>query len=409
MLDRYRSVLRAALVLCLFTGAGLASSAQTTVTTLTDEFAGSGGITLHPTSGDLYVANFGDAFGTDPANWGRDVKRVTPSGDVSEFATGFFVATGNDFASDGTTLLQVELGRGLVFKVNPDGTSEQWTAGLTNPVGIVAAADGGAFVAECGANAIRRIEPDGTNAVFAADLDFDCPNGLTMDSDGVLYTVNFRDGKIFRIDMGGTVSLLATGPGGGNGHVAYAVGHLFVADRGGHQILAVDIADGSIEVIAGSGEAGNDDGAASEASFRFPNGIAVTPDGSTIYVNSKVSDDPNELNPIVVRVISGVTVANEGRPEVEEQGLLPISPNPSRGATTIRYSLAAPSSVELTVHTLLGRRIAVLEASARTSGEHEVTWDGSDGSGRAVAAGTYICRLRTDEGRVYTRLLTLVN
>ncbi len=406
-----RPVFHHALLLCLLSGIAIASAAQPVVTTLTEPFSGSGGMTLHPTIGALYVADFGDALGSsDPSDWGPDVKEVsTDDGSFSVFANGFFIATGNDFASDGTTLLQVELGRGLVFQVSPSGNPVQWASGLVSPVGIAAAPDGGAFVAECGGNTIQRIAPRGTKVLYASDPEFNCPNGLTIGPDGVLYTVNFNDGKIFRIDTDGTVSLLATGPGGGNGHVAYAAGRLIVADRAGHQILGVGL-DGTVEVIAGSGEAGNADGPASEATFRFPNGIAVTPDGSTIYVNSKFSDVEGELNPTLVRVISGVPVAGEEEtPERDQQGLLPVAPNPSRGTATIRYTLASPASVELAVYSVTGKRVAVLEDALRGAGEHAVVWDGTDASGQLVAAGTYLCRLRTDAGQVESRLLTLVH
>ena len=397
-------------LLCLALLAGAlagAPSAQPVVSTLTAPFAGSGDVSLHPTTGDLYVADFGDAFGLDPDDWGLDVKRVTPDGTVSVFAAGFFVATGNDFAPDGETLIQAEIGRGYVFRVDPNGTPTLWAVGFSSPVGVAPTADGGAYVAACGANTIQRIAPNGATSLFAESPEFNCPNGLTIAPDGTLYTVNFNDGKILRIGTDGAVRVLATADGPGNGHVAYAAGRLFVANRNGHQILRVSL-DGEIEVLAGTGEPGNEDGPADAATFRFPNGIAVTPDGSTVYVNSKTSDNPDALNPVVIRVIRGIPVAEEPAPTPEQQGLLPAVPNPGWEGTTIRYALSAPAEVELAMYTLLGQRVATLEAAARPAGEHAVAWAGTDGAGGAVAAGTYLCRLQTGGGAVYTRLVTLL-
>ena len=133
----------------------------------------------------------------------------------------------------------------------------------------------------------------------------------------------------------------------------------------------------------------------------------MTPDGSTVYVNSKVSENPNETNPVVVRVISGIPVHNEALPGSRDQVLLQITPNPSHGGATIRYNLLAAASVELSVYSLLGRRVVTLEVGARGAGEHLITWNGNDESGGAAAAGNYIFRLRTDD-HVYSRLLTLV-
>lgn len=407
MLSGYR-ILRLTLTISLFSTLTTVGAAQPVVETLGDAFQGSGGVSLHPSGEALYIGNFGDCFGGNPTCWGRDVKRMTLADEeVETFATGFFVASGNDFEADGDTLLQAELGRGYLWKVAPDGTTRRWATGFASPVGVVATPDGLAYVAECGGNVVSLVHVDGVREVFAESDEFNCPNGITRAPDGTLYTVNFQDGKILEIDTNGDVSVLAVGPGGGNGHVRYSAGRLIVADRSGNQILGVSL-DGEIEVIAGSGEEGNADGATSEATFIRPNGVAVSPDGTTIYVSSKVSEDPNEINPVLIRKISGVTVSSEAEAEQEEQGLLPAAPNPSRGGTTIRYTLEQASPVELAVYNLLGQRVVVLDDAVRESGPHAVTWDGTDGAGRAVASGTYLYSLRTERGEVETRLMTLL-
>ncbi len=50
--------------------------------------------------------------------------------------------------------------------------------------------------------------------------------------------------------------------------------------------------------------------------------------------------------------------------------------------------------------------VRLLVADSRPSGRHEATWDGDDDAGRAVPAGTYLCRLVTPQGS-QTRKLTL--
>jgi hypothetical protein len=42
---------------------------------------------------------------------------------------------------------------------------------------------------------------------------------------------------------------------------------------------------GDFSIVAGSGNRGNEDGAALGASFCYPNDITVSADGSTLYIN----------------------------------------------------------------------------------------------------------------------------
>ena len=65
------------------------------------------------------------------------------------------------------------------------------------------------------------------------------------------------------------------------------------------------------------------------------------------------------------------------------------SPNPVRGATTLRYRLAAGADVELVVYDLRGRRVAVLAEGARAAGEHAARFDA-----RGLAPGRYVVRLQ---------------
>ena len=70
-------------------------------------------------------------------------------------------------------------------------------------------------------------------------------------------------------------------------------------------------------------------------------------------------------------------------------------PNPFNGATAIEFELKVAGQVELSVFDLAGRLIArPLKSAFRDVGQHRELWDGRDESGRTVAAGTYLVRLR---------------
>jgi DNA-binding beta-propeller fold protein YncE len=81
---------------------------------------------------------------------------------------------------------------------------------------------------------------------------------------------------------------------------------LFVADSGHHQIVVAHL-DGTIVRRIGSGAAGFEDGPAETATFRHPQGMTLSPDGRTLYV----ADAGNhalraiDLAQATVRVLAG--------------------------------------------------------------------------------------------------------
>ena len=88
--------------------------------------------------------------------------------------------------------------------------------------------------------------------------------------------------------------------------------------------------------------------------------------------------------------------------------LLQNVPNPFNPRTVIAFSLSEAAAVTLRIFDLSGREVArLLDAAPHDPGSHEVSWEGRDGGGRRLAAGTYIYRLET-AGRVETRRMMLV-
>ena len=77
-------------------------------------------------------------------------------------------------------------------------------------------------------------------------------------------------------------------------------------------------------------------------------------------------------------------------------------PNPFNPTARVAYELAVQSDVQLSVHDLLGRRVAVLAEGPRAAGRHEALVDGS-----GWASGLYFVTLEA-AGRVETRKVLLV-
>ncbi len=67
-------------------------------------------------------------------------------------------------------------------------------------------------------------------------------------------------------------------------------------------------------------------------------------------------------------------------------------PNPFNPSTTLRYALPRESHVEISVYTIVGRRVSVPVSRREDAGIHEVTLDGTK-----LASGTYIVTLRAGD------------
>ena len=270
-----------------------------TVSTLTSSFDGSGGLTVD--EGDfIYVADFGDVI--DDAN-GISVSKIDPNtGAVNIFATGLDGPSGNTFAKNGN-LIQANIQGNFISEITPAGVVSTFSSeGLVSPVGVVFDQDENLYVCNCGAASIQKIEPDGTSSRFVTSNLLNCPNGLTIDDSGNLYASNFNNSNVIKIAPDGAAETFASIPGGGNAHIAFGNGLLYVVGRSANRLFEVTL-DGEVSVIAGTGSAGNDDGSGEVASFSIPNGINLSKDGSKIYITSRVVGTGPPLNPVLVRVI----------------------------------------------------------------------------------------------------------
>lgn len=94
------------------------------------------------------------------------------------------------------------------------------------------------------------------------------------------------------------------------------------------------------------------------------------------------------------------TVLAEDRPLAFE--LDQNAPNPFNPSTGIFYRLEASQRVRLSVHSLDGREVALLEEGLRAGGEHRVTFDAT-----GLATGVYFYRLEAAD-QTLTRKMLLV-
>lgn len=73
-------------------------------------------------------------------------------------------------------------------------------------------------------------------------------------------------------------------------------------------------------------------------------------------------------------------------------------PNPFNPATTISFTLAETGSVNLEIFNIRGQKIKTLLNETRSSGKHNVVWNGHDGNENPVSSGIYFYKMKTKTG-----------
>jgi hypothetical protein len=88
--------------------------------------------------------------------------------------------------------------------------------------------------------------------------------------------------------------------------------------------------------------------------------------------------------------------------------LLEAAPNPFSGSTSLRFELASPHAVSVTVFDAAGHVVRHLASGAFSVGEHGADWNGRDDSGVTVGSGVYFVRLEMNGRAVDTKRVVLV-
>lgn len=193
-------------------------------------------------------------------------------------------------------------------------------ATFKGPHSIQFSPDGSLYVCDVGNHAIRRIDPTtgmittiaGTgqpgptpDGAPLAGTPFNNPRSLDIDSIGDLWLVTREGNQVFRLDLRAQRIHLVAGTGQpgftGNGGPALAAtlsgpkgialdhaGNAWLADTESHTVRRIDAKTGRIDVLAGTGTAGDGpDGAPAACALNRPHGVFVDADGAIFIGNSE--------------------------------------------------------------------------------------------------------------------------
>ena len=82
-------------------------------------------------------------------------------------------------------------------------------------------------------------------------------------------------------------------------------------------------------------------------------------------------------------------------------------PNPFNPETTVHFSLPWEVDVRVTVYNEQGQKVATLADERLGPGNFDITWDGTDDSGAAVASGVYLYRIEAPDLRLNKKVTFL--
>ena len=265
--------------------------------------------------GTVYVADAGDA---------QRIRRINASGEVTTLAggiRGFADGPGSEARFDTPSALAIDAqgalyvadtGNNAIRRIAPDGTVTTVAGGgsagyrdgpgrealFNGPIGLALDSSGRMLIADTYNDRIRSIAPDGVVSTLAGDgvpgfvdgaaasARFDTPCGIAIDAAGTIVVADTGNDAVRTIDVTGAVSTVPVSSADG---LSRPVGitidrsrEVFVTDSRG-RVLA--IGSGAARTVAGS-IAGFADGAAEDARFRGPAGIAAADTGRLVVADA---------------------------------------------------------------------------------------------------------------------------
>jgi hypothetical protein len=118
--------------------------------------------------------------------------------------------------------------------------------------------------------------------------------------------------------------------------------------------------------------------------------------GQDVYTGNKISVN-GFYNARELQDLDLITSVSETPGDIRPSAfsLKQNHPNPFNPTTSIRYTLASASAVELTIFSMLGQKVrTLLSNQLQSSGDYMLQWNGRNDSGQPVASGLYVYSLK---------------
>ncbi len=227
-------------------------------------------------------------------------KVAADTGIITTVVGNGLASSAGSYSGDGGTATAATLNHSSGVAVNSAGNL-YIVDSENNRIRKVAAGTG--IITTVAGNGARGYAGDGGLATEASLF----PCGIAQDSAGNLFIADCLNNRIRKVDAGTGIITTVAGNGvagySGDGGAAIAAtlfypdgiavdsaGNLFIADDYNHRIRKVAAGTGIITTVAGNGAQGyaGDNGAATEATLNYPNGVTLDSAG-----NLYIADSPN--------------------------------------------------------------------------------------------------------------------
>jgi uncharacterized protein (TIGR03437 family) len=217
------------------------------------------------------------------------------------------------------------------------------SAGFFWPFGVAADRSGNVYIADSFNNRVRKVTPAGivttvaggasTTAVGdggpATSAYLSSPQGVAVDSGGAIYIADNGANRIRKVDSYGAITTIAgTGQAGFSGDNGPAVqasingptaikvdaaGNVYFSDSGNNRIRRIAATSGTITTIAGTGVAGftGDGSPAVRATLNNPRGLAIDAAGN-LYVADTGNNVVRRIDPTGITLGNIQTIAGTG-------------------------------------------------------------------------------------------------
>lgn len=384
---------------------------------VTNEGGGGGGTTVVQIADDGTATVVGTGFNgpsglaqntlaTDPLLYVSDDNNslyTQALGDVfTTVATGFNnpnglyydVANNDMYIAEGVPVSLLVGGQVLLLDLDTMGQTVL-AQGYDNPQAVVQTTSGVVYFTDYSGD-VFVINPTDTlpldaisnpATVLASGVAPGTEGGLVMDaSETFLYVSDYNEGKVFKVSTGGSVTELVDFSDFASRGLALSPdgGTLYITGYLSDEIVAYDLINDTATLFA--------DGASTGGLLNGPFGMVIS---------------ANDYPPFDGGAWDTAVLEDRSEAVPDQLALQQNYPNPFNSGTVIEFALPRAHEVDLRLYNLAGQEVLQLATGARETGLYSLLWDGTDAQGQLLASGVYLYRLETGD-RTLTRSLLLL-